>query len=1514
MNAGVGAGVANPFKRPASPTIQIVPNAGFVNLGSSLLLTTLISNATTTSPVNWAITSGGGTLSAATGSSVTFNAPATATIATITATLTTDGQTIVATATVTVSSADAPVTWGLLPGAYTVPATGVDANGLINGQTVFVGLGNRAIIKANSATTGTQWSLIITDRPLTVGATSTPSYLRGLRFTTVLDRADYASDWDAGLGVPLNQGTSTMQFGTTYKKFTDSGTITSGDSVTLTLSQTDLSRTASTPGKKYMSLVTSNDGGTTWTTAFTFPLQIVLTAPDLAIRTTRLPDNTVGVYVRVFDENTIGIETKEPGSNIVYSADWTYLNLRDTDKTRAFAFIYNDTKPDTILQITVIDNAGNRNTRAVTAPAKLTVETTVPFGTWDLPFWLPEQNANADFLSTMLDTFQNSGLTLDVARQLSPRTANGDYLRNNHAPLYGVTPFPGELDESLRYRIFAIPEGRTNDRLGLEQHLEFVAGADINVIDKTYALSATTIRLDGSHRLDGTYQLGGLGAALNAGEYLVQITQPPVAPVENIIAELNRLRPLGVFPTIEHAMGQTVRLYSRLVHGSVLTGAIPSQTVYSIGITPNSAQTLNVGGASVNLTALIGATGGSVPTGATVTWTTSTPNVTLTPSGNSCTVSGANAGSAIVTASYGGATANVSFTVNAAIATKPAWNTLNTKTGMEMTTFDPSVYASTDAFVNAVIASPHALVSLSPRAYGLPGNPLWTSAQISAMKNAGKWVLCAIDIAQIDPLETRFSAATLNGTAAYIAGIAQYSGYWIADTRNTTWRTELYGVMDAILATGYDGFDLKHVDWYWEPVTWNTSFTNRWSLGGGVTSNLTDTIAFVAAIRARYSSARLVATGDANTIEYDRANAAGYINSINGVMYPNRYTGSAGRKTYSDPHYQYVAALGNDHTVVMDWDINVSIAQATIDARSAGFMPCPSAGNVIPPIYLPPPAVGGTVYPIVQPAPVNALQVLEVTTVTSWTNSANQQLGINFQLTGAAPTGKTLSLLLLDGTNTIVATINSGVTVSAIPAGQSAQIINYTVPSGLTNGATYKLAIRISDSGGTIYPIGTFLNGLALVTDVTYGGTAPDFTLSLSGSVTFNAGNTGNIIPTITRLGAFNSSVQITVTGMPSGVTATPSTVTLPNGTTSTTIAFSSTSATTPGTYPITFTAVGGGVTKTSSANLIINASSGFTARPGLAPILAEPLWMRWDSSSSASEAQVIAYPGGITLQWFFAGSISNVVTQRANAGKWTGGYRDAFRVNPTDSSLWNQTFTAADGTTWTVNASSPFLGGYDSVYGAYKVTDPEHKGWKAVMKFMIQQGLAKGIKIWYVDDISSYGFTLSVAVIESHMRAMEYWRATLDSLTTNGIMCGNFDGGTMAYCWHTSDLTDAQLQSGSWAFEYTTTRATPRGTWMSSFDWLCTEKPFTDDGGNPTDTTRRQLETGWLVASKKRLGSSHRCDRLDYPRGTTAAVATWNDSKSFKPYLDGAGMNGAGASGPNSGFTYPGILPSWYT
>jgi len=221
---------------------------------------------------------------------------------------------------------------------------------------------------------------------------------------------------------------------------------------------------------------------------------------------------------------------------------------------------------------------------------------------------------------------------------------------------------------------------------------------------------------------------------------------------------------------------------------------------------------------------------------------------------------------------------------------------------------------------------------------------------------------------------------------------------------------------------------------------------------------------------------------------------------------------------------------------------------------------------------------------------------------------------------------------------------SSSTTVSLTPTGGFDSAISLSA-SGLPSGVTASFSpasVAAPGSGSSILTIsassvaaaGTFSitvtatgGGVTHTTMVSVTVTAvqpPDFTLSLApSSESVTQGNSATTAVSISALGGFNSTVSLSASGLPSGVTASfsPASVGAP-GSSTLTLTASSTAAT--GTVNVTVTGTGGGITHTATLSLTVNAAQAadFT-------VMASPSSLSLAQGTSGSSSITTGVTGG---------------------------------------------------------------------------------------------------------------------------------------------------------------------------------------------------------------------------------------------------------------------------------------------
>jgi subtilase family serine protease len=175
---------------------------------------------------------------------------------------------------------------------------------------------------------------------------------------------------------------------------------------------------------------------------------------------------------------------------------------------------------------------------------------------------------------------------------------------------------------------------------------------------------------------------------------------------------------------------------------------------------------------------------------------------------------------------------------------------------------------------------------------------------------------------------------------------------------------------------------------------------------------------------------------------------------------------------------------------------------------------------------------------------------------------------------------------------------NSFVTLSAtgLPSGVAATFS----PATTSTSSTLTFTAGAAALGG-VYPI--TVTGVSGALKATEGFnltvTVPSFILSFPAAIALPRGLTALGTATITGQGGFSGTVNLSTSGLPSGVTATATSVAT-SGTSQ--VTFTATAAATAGTFPITVSAVSGSLTTAASSTLTVIASPTGTTLANLAP------------------------------------------------------------------------------------------------------------------------------------------------------------------------------------------------------------------------------------------------------------------------------------------------------------------------
>jgi len=225
--------------------------------------------------------------------------------------------------------------------------------------------------------------------------------------------------------------------------------------------------------------------------------------------------------------------------------------------------------------------------------------------------------------------------------------------------------------------------------------------------------------------------------------------------------------------------------------------------------------------------------------------------------------------------------------------------------------------------------------------------------------------------------------------------------------------------------------------------------------------------------------------------------------------------------------------------------------------------------------------------------------------------------------------------------------------------------------AGADSGNQYGDYNSLSGIAGTFFPSWTDRRGGAseeIWTAAILDSTAPTPNFSISAApsaVSVVQGNSGSSTVSTSVSGGFNSSIALSASGQPSGVTVSfsPSSIAAP-GSGSSTMSISVSAATAVGTYPITVTGTGGSTSHTTTVNLTVT-----TTAPPPQQLLGNPGF----ENGSASPA-----PWTPT-----SGVIDSSASQPAHSGTWKA-WLNGYGTTHTDS-LFQQVTIPSTATTATL-------------------------------------------------------------------------------------------------------------------------------------------------------------------------------------------------------------------------------------
>lgn len=355
----------------------------------------------------------------------------------------------------------------------------------------------------------------------------------------------------------------------------DNTPITFMQSIALTVSQAGLNATV--PGNGVLGITLLALLGGSWQVAASWRVSIHTVLPLARHEVLSVTHDTALVIFRSPSETTETVFMRWDAGEV--SQPWA--GFRDqTTGARAWLFplVEGGGAIPLLPEYTAIvqDNHGNSTELTVTIPPPKAA-LAAPALSWPLPFWLPPTGELGHIISTFEEGLENRPRPMLA---VNPRLAEGDWL-TIHARLGGVGRSLGESDSLLRLRATALADRRHLNARSLEHYLAAVAGVPVRIGDQlTNVAGEALVRLTGTHRLDGSWTLGGaVGGDLPAGRFVVRLEETPAAPMELVRYELERLRPAGRLTTLEQVRSVSTPLSQRL------TGVLEQSVQHGIDTT-----------------------------------------------------------------------------------------------------------------------------------------------------------------------------------------------------------------------------------------------------------------------------------------------------------------------------------------------------------------------------------------------------------------------------------------------------------------------------------------------------------------------------------------------------------------------------------------------------------------------------------------------------------------------------------------------------------------------------------------------------------------------------------------------------------------------------------------------------------------------------------------------------------------------------------------------------------------
>lgn len=402
-----------------------------------------------------------------------------------------------------------------------------------------------------------------------------------------------------------------------------------------------------------------------------------------------------------------------------------------------------------------------------------------------------------------------------------------------------------------------------------------------------------------------------------------------------------------------------------------------------------------------------------------------------------------------------------------------------------------------------------------------------------------------------------------------------------------------------------------------------------------------------------------------------------------------------------------------------------------------------------------------------------------------------QQTAADFSVS-ASPA--TLSLVQgTSGSSTVTTTVSGGfnsaisLSVSGLPSGVTASFSPTSIAAPGSGTSTLTLTASSTATVGTtnltVTATGGGVTHTATISLTITAPVTPDFTLTASpASLSVVQGTSTNNTITTAANGSFNAAVTLSISGLPSGVTASFSAASIPApGSGSSTLTFTASSTAATGTTNVTVTATGGGVTHTTTVALTVTS----TATPDFTV-----------SASPTSLSVVQGTSGSSSISTTVSGGFNAAISLSASGlpSGVTASFNPASIAAPGSGSSTLTLTASSTATTGTSNVTVTATGGGVTHTATIALTVTAAGGGTTTTQVLGNPGFENGAanpSPWTVSTTASTNRVINSTSTEPpHSGTFDAWldghgATTTDSILQQATIASNATAATLSFWLH---------------------------------------------------------------------------------------------------------------------------------